>query len=88
MKIKLTGTQGAQISTPDGMVILNRTGEAYLYKQSTVDFIAERIAAGGLAGFELEEVEKNADDDPGTGNDEGTGLSGVDEPVSKKKPKA
>jgi hypothetical protein len=56
MKIKLTGTQGTQISTPDGMVVLNRNGEAILYKQSTQDFICERIKAGGLAGFELEEV--------------------------------
>ncbi len=52
--VLLKGIPKTQLSTPDGLVILNAKGQCNVEKKSTIDFLAERIKTGGLVGYEFE----------------------------------
>ncbi|ASF47001.1 hypothetical protein CEK71_13485 [Methylovulum psychrotolerans] len=76
---KLVGLALSQISTPLGLIQLNRNGEATISGRKLL-FIEERIAQGGLPGYTLTEDGGEPEDKtpgaggPGINDDAGSGA--------------
>lgn len=61
LNMKLTGIPNTQISTPHGLVLLNRNGVANI-SDDAASYLQERIEAGALPDYQLEEDVVKGDD--------------------------